>query len=92
MSKTAKPISTSFWSMTSAVGLDSRTPERAPITSLSAVRLTANDYSVDCVIIEASYDFATKSLSDPRVTPEVIAQCELFGQTRANLLLRRRRT
>jgi hypothetical protein len=41
------------------------------------------------VIIEASYDFKTKSLADLPFAPAVIDKYEIFGQTKANLMLRR---
>ncbi|HVH73448.1 MAG TPA: FkbM family methyltransferase [Stellaceae bacterium] len=42
------------------------------------------------VIIEASYDFKTKSLADLPFAPSVREAYEMFGQTKANLLLVRR--
>ena len=42
------------------------------------------------VIIEASYDFKTKSLADLPLAPSVREAYEMFGQTKANLLLARR--
>lgn len=42
------------------------------------------------IIIEASYDFKTKSLSDLPVAKSARDQYEIFGQTTANLLLARR--
>ncbi|HEV2099597.1 MAG TPA: FkbM family methyltransferase [Stellaceae bacterium] len=42
------------------------------------------------VIIEASYDFTTKSLSELPLIRSVVETYEIFGQTKANLLLRRR--
>lgn len=51
-----------------------------------------SDYRADYVVIEASYDFATKALTDLDLSPKVRDAYELFDQTRANLLLRRKRT
>lgn len=51
-----------------------------------------SNYRADYVIIEASYDFATKALSDLDLSSEVRDAYEMFDQTRANLLLRRRKT
>jgi FkbM family methyltransferase len=42
------------------------------------------------IIIEASYEFATKSLDDLPISAEVSALYEIIGQTRANLLLRKK--
>ena len=42
------------------------------------------------VIIEASYDFKTKSLADLPLAPSVREAYEMFDQTKANLLLVRR--
>jgi FkbM family methyltransferase len=42
------------------------------------------------VIVEASYDFKIKSLTDLPFAKSVVDQYEMFGQTTANLLLRRR--
>lgn len=43
------------------------------------------------VIIEASYDFATKSLSDLPFTPSVLSSYKMIDQTQANLILEFRR-
>jgi FkbM family methyltransferase len=42
------------------------------------------------IFLEASNDFATKSLSDLPTTPTVRRSYEMVGQTKANILLRRR--
>lgn len=51
-----------------------------------------SDYRADYIVIEASYDFATKALTDIDLSSKVRDAYELFDQTRANLLLRRKRT
>jgi FkbM family methyltransferase len=47
-------------------------------------------YMPSWVLIEASYDFATRSLADLPTSLAVREQFDLVGQTKANLLLRRR--
>lgn len=42
------------------------------------------------IIVEASYNFKTKSLSDLPVARSIVDEYEIFGQTAANLLLTRR--
>lgn len=42
------------------------------------------------VILEASYDFATKALEELPLHPEVLAAYDLVAQTKANLILERR--
>jgi FkbM family methyltransferase len=49
-----------------------------------------SEYRPVWVIIEASYDFRTKSLNDLPFSQKVVDNYEIFSQTRANLLLKRR--
>lgn len=48
-----------------------------------------SDYRPTVVIIEASYDFSTKTLADAGLCEEVQSAYRLVGQTAANLILQR---
>lgn len=51
--------------------------------------IVGSDYRPTVVIIEASYDFATKTLADAGLREEVQSAYRLVGQTAANLILQR---
>lgn len=46
-----------------------------------------DDYRPLSIIIEASYGFATRALTDLPFAPDVLAAYDLVGQTEANLIL-----
>jgi len=51
--------------------------------------VVGDGYTPAWVIIEASYDFQTKSLNDLQLRPDIVNRYQIIGQTCANLLLKR---
>jgi len=52
--------------------------------------IDSSEYRPIYIIIEASYDFKTKSLTDLPMIEEIRKSYEIIGSTRANLLLKKR--